>query len=68
MDRDEEIYKSYMARCARIITENTARMSGGGYLNVEFDDIIDPPPKDTRSADEIVQDIITQAGIEVITQ
>jgi hypothetical protein len=67
-DHEDELYRGYMARCARILTENTARLSGGGYLKVEYEDIINPKPQDTRTADEIVQDIIAQAGIEVITK
>lgn len=39
-DVESDMYRSYMARCARVITENTAKMSGGGFITVEYDDLI----------------------------
>ena len=60
------LYRSYISRCLRILTENTAKISGGKYIKDNFDDIINPKPKDSRTAEEIIAGIITQAGIEVI--
>lgn len=65
-DTEDELFRIYMARCARMITENTAKLSGGGYLKVDYEDIIDPKPQDKRTAEEIVADVIAKAGIEVI--
>lgn len=39
-DAEKELYKDYLARCARIITENTAKMAQGSYLPYDFSDII----------------------------
>lgn len=39
-DIEDEIFRSYMARCARVLTENTAKFSGGDFLSAEYDDLI----------------------------
>lgn len=40
-----------------MMTENTANMSQGKYIKVEYDEIINPKPVDNRSADEIISGI-----------
>ena len=51
----------------RIMTENTAKQSGGSYINKPFADVIgNSKPKDERTADEIIADISFRAGLEVI--
>ena len=63
---DDDLYRDYIARCARILTENTARLSGGNYIRAEYGDMTNPKPRDNRTAQEIADDIISRAGIEVI--
>jgi hypothetical protein len=65
-DVEAEIYRGYMAKCARLCTENTAKISGGSYFKIEYADIINPKPKDERSGEEIAADIIARMGLEVI--
>lgn len=65
-DIETEAYREYMARCARLCTENMAKISGGSYITAEFADIVNPRAKDNRKPEEIVADIIEKAGIEVI--
>jgi hypothetical protein len=65
-DVEEEVHREYIAKCARIITENTAKFSSGSYIGIEYSEIIHPKPKDNRTAEEIVADVIEKAGIEVI--
>nr|DAG68294.1 MAG TPA: hypothetical protein [Caudoviricetes sp.]DAH41735.1 MAG TPA: hypothetical protein [Caudoviricetes sp.] len=48
-----------------MISENTARFAGGGYLSIDYDDIIQPKAQDSRTGDEIVTDVIKRAGIKV---
>ena len=67
-DEHNELYRNYMARCARLCTENLARMSRGNYIRMEFDELIADKPRDKRTAREIIDDIINGAGIEVITK
>ena len=59
-------YRIYVTDCLRIISENTAKMSGGSYITAKFEDIINPKPVDNRTGEEIAADIIKLAGIEVI--
>ena len=65
-DFEMELHREYMAKCARICTENTAKLSGGSYIGLEYSEIIHQKPKDNRTAEEIVVDVIAKAGIEVI--
>lgn len=65
-DFEMELHREYMAKCARICTENTAKLSVGSYIGLEYSEIIHQKPKDNRTAEEIVMDVIAKAGIEVI--
>lgn len=63
----EMAYRIYVTECLRMITENTAKQSGGSYINKPFADVIgNSKPKDERTADEIIADISFRAGLEVI--
>lgn len=39
------------------MTENTARLCEGAYITVKLDDILNPKPVDTRTSEEIIDDI-----------
>ena len=56
-DVEVEIYRNYMARCARILTENTAMMVRGEYINAEYEDIVHPRPKVEYKKGEIASKI-----------
>ena len=58
-------YRIYVTDCLRMVTENTAKLSQGAYTAARFYDIINPKPKDERSGEEIVAEIINKAGLEV---
>ena len=45
--------------------ENTAKFAGGNYINARYIDVIEPKKVDTRTGDEIVEDIIKRAGLVV---
>ena len=63
----EMAYRIYVTECLRIMTENTAKQSGGSYINKPFADVIgNSKPKDERTAEEIIADITKRAGLEVI--
>ncbi len=55
--QEEKAVKIYYAECLRIMTENTAKMGGGSYIEAKLQDILDPKPVDNRTADEIVEGI-----------
>ena len=65
-DFEMELHREYMAKCARICTENTAKLSDGSYIGIEYSEMLHPKPKDNRTAEEIAMDVIAKAGIEVI--
>lgn len=56
-EQEEKATKIYYAECLRIISENTAKMGGGSYIQAKLADILDPKPVDNRSANEIIQGI-----------
>ena len=50
-------YRIYVTDGIKIITENTARYFGGRHFEARFIDVIEPPPEETRTSDEIVENI-----------
>ena len=58
----------YLADCLRVITENTAKSvnpgNSAGYIAMTLKDIMDPKPKNEKTGDEIVLDIIKRAGLQ----
>lgn len=53
----ELAYRIYVTDALRIISENTARFGGGGYVKARFADIVNPKPEDPRTHDEVVEHI-----------
>ena len=55
----EHIYRSYVTEALKIISENTSKFFGGGYLNIRYTDILENinKPKETRTAEEIIENI-----------
>lgn len=41
-----------------MITENTANFARGSYIKKRFADILNPPPEDTRTGEEVIQHIM----------
>ena len=60
----ERAYRIYVSDALKILTENTARYAGGNQLNVRYADL--DKEKDNRSAAEIVNEVLSKAGVEVI--
>lgn len=65
-EMEGEIWRTYIAVCAQFLTENTAKAVGGKHLNISYYDLLKAKPKDTRSAEDIVADVIRNAGLKVI--
>ena len=63
-------YRVYVTDALRLICENTARFVNGNYLTIRFVDMIKPDSHeaeiDDRTAQEIVNDIVSRAGITVV--
>lgn len=58
-------YRVYVTDCLKLIAENTANISCGQYMKARYYDIITPKKQDTRTGDEIVEDIVKRAGLVV---
>lgn len=50
------------------MVENTAKFAGGSMIKVRYIDLINKKQtkKETKSGDEIVTDIVSRAGLEII--
>lgn len=60
-------YKIYVTDALKAIAGNTAKFAGGVSFQNRYYDIMEKKVvKDTRSADEIVNDVLKNAGLEVI--
>lgn len=58
-------YRVYVTDCLKLIAENTANISRVQYMESRYYDIIHPAKVDTRTGDEIVEDVIKRAGLVV---
>lgn len=58
-------YRVYVTDSLKLIAENTANFAKGQYMKARYYDIITPKKQDTRTGDEIVEDIIKRAGLVV---
>ena len=56
-EQEEKAVKIYYAECLRVISENTAKLGGGSYIQAKLQDILDPKPVDNRTADDIIESI-----------
>ena len=56
-EQEEKAVKIYYAECLRIMTENTAKMGGGSYIQAKLQDILDPKPVENRTSDDIIEGI-----------
>lgn len=56
-EQRELAYRIYVTDALRIISENTAKFGGGGYMKARFSDIIIPKAEDDRTSDEIIGNI-----------
>lgn len=56
-EQRELAYRIYISDALRTISENAAKIGGGGYMKVRFADIIMPRPEDDRTSDEIISHI-----------
>ena len=65
--RHETAFMVYVCDCLRLITENTAKYAGGSYMKAHYSDMIsDKKPQPEKSAEEIIDDVVKKAGLEVI--
>ena len=56
----------YITDALKVIAENTSNFAGGSTLTVRYADILNGKGSDNRTAQEIADDVIKRAGLEVI--
>lgn len=45
----------YVTDALRVLTENTAKISGGGYIQRRYVELVEPQKEETRNGDEIIE-------------
>lgn len=58
-EEEEKVYKIYLTDALRLISENTAKMVGGSYLQKRYIDLTDTPTEEKKelTADEIINNL-----------
>jgi hypothetical protein len=65
--QEETIYRIYLTDALKIIGENTAKFAGGSMISKRFCDIIsNQKPEPEKTPEQILDDVIKNAGLEVI--
>ena len=73
-EKEEELYKSYITTCLRILTENSAKLVNvasqgtleASFMSADYLELLRPETiKQERTGDEIVEDVLCQLGLEV---
>ena len=62
---EDELCRIYITDALKAIAKNTVH-EGGELMSKRYFDIINPAEEDNRTAEEIVDDVLSAAGIEVI--
>ena len=65
---EREILRRYITDGIQMITENTAVHEGQSYLSIRYEDITHPKPEESRSAEDIVADVVKNAGLKLVTK
>ncbi len=55
----EEAYRVYVTEALRVIAENTAKLSQGGYLKSRYVDLISSTPSSTTHTEKTENEVIT---------
>jgi hypothetical protein len=59
-EQQEMMFRVYVSEALKVLTENTGR-----GITTHYTDLISPKPKDNRSGEEIVADVIKRCGLVV---
>lgn len=65
---EREILRRYITDGIQMITQNTAGRDERLYLSIGYGDIINPKPVENRSAEDIVADVVKNAGLKLVTK
>lgn len=66
----DRIYKSYVSNCLQNIASNTAKSSGGSYIQKTYDQIIENMEKKVNAREEltseqIIAEVVAKCGIKL---
>lgn len=64
-EQEDATYRVYVTDTLRLLSENTAKASGGARVTKRWWEVIHRPAPDSRTGAQIVRDIIAGAGLEV---
>lgn len=70
-EQERNLFAQYAAECLRMLTENTAKISGGQYMTRKFYDLLEPgkeESEDERSGKEIAAEVCEKCGLKVVKQ
>ena len=65
---EREILRRYITDGIQMITQNTAGRDERLYLSIGYEDIISPKLVGNRSAEDIVADVMKNAGLKLVTK
>lgn len=65
---EREILRRYITDGIQMITQNTAGGDKRLYLSIGYEDIINPKPEESQSAEDIVADVVKNAGLKLVTK
>lgn len=57
-----ETYRIYVTDALKFIAENTAKFAGGSYMSSRYNDLLRPAPAETRTAEEVINNIRAKLG------
>jgi len=63
-ESEDDALNIYVTDTLQMIAKNGG-MAGAGYPQKRFVDFINTKPKDNRTADEIIKDVVSSAGLVV---
>lgn len=55
---EKNAWKLYIAETVRCISGSSAKFAGGPYITVKWDDIINPKPVETRTPEQVIDQIM----------
>lgn len=63
----EQLYQYHVSSVLCMIAENTAKIAGNGrYCTKDFYEFLNKPPTEQRTGREIVNELASKMGLEVI--
>ena len=61
-DEEQHSFRLYVTDTLMMVAENTARFNGGNYMNLHWSELLNRKV-DLRTGDEIVMDVMRDAGL-----